>query len=632
MNFKNLSIKKKLILLQLLVVFGVLAPYTAFNILNSARIYRDAIGTKLVSMADMLGYNCTSALNFRDGRDAARTLLSLEAEAQVTQAWILDASRQVFATYTKPGLSPGRPFTGIGDTEDMTGRTLDLSRRILQDGEVIGYVLLRYDLEAYRKMLAYNYVLAGIALAMSMGIALILTFLTHGALSAPILRLVEIIGRVSRTKDLSLRIPEERKDEIGVLYRGFNDMMAEIHNREKDRDAAAAALRESEEKYRTLVEKANDGIVIIQDQRIVYANPSLVAMSGGTEEELIGTPFIQHLAQGETAKVARYYENRIQGLESASMYETVFMTNGGQPVHAEVNAALIPYQGRPADLVVIRNINERKKAEAEIRKLNETLERRVEERTRELASANERLIELDRLKSMFLASMSHELRTPLNSILGFTGLLLMGLSGPLNDEQAKQLTMVQTSATHLLGLINEILDISKIESGRMDLAVESFPVAELVDETLKAVTPLAAAKGLGLAANVPANLILQSDRRRVKQVLVNLLGNAIKFSDRGSVRVEVGASPDELTVGVIDQGIGIRREDLDKLFLPFGQIDMTSTKKYEGTGLGLYLCKKILSLLHGTISVSSEYGQGTAFTFALPMTWREKGNEKSTDH
>ena len=132
-------------------------------------------------------------------------------------------------------------------------------------------------------------------------------------------------------------------------------------------------------------------------------------------------------------------------------------------------------------------------------------------------------------------------------------------------------------------------------------------------------TPLAAAKGLALAADVPEGLVLQSDRRRVKQVLMNLLSNAIKFSDQGGVRVAVEALGEELAVRVTDRGIGIRPEDLDKLFNPFSQIDMSSTKQYEGTGLGLYLCKKILTLLRGTISVRSEYGRGSTFTFILPL-------------
>jgi PAS domain S-box-containing protein len=632
MNIKNLSIRKKLLVLQLLVVFVVLALYSGFHFLNDARIHRDTISTKLASIANMLGYNCTSALNFRDAQDAAKTLISLEAEAQVTHAWILDASGRVFAAYRKPGQNPDPPDSVSGDAEEVTGRALVLSRRVLQDGEVIGFVLLRYNLEAYRKILFRNYLLVGFVLLVGIGIALGLAIFTQRALTNPILHLVETIGHVSRTKDLSIRVLEQRRDEIGILYRGFNGLLAEIHSREADRDQTAAALRESEEKYRTLVENAKDGIVIIQDQHFVYVNPSLMAMSESSREELVGTPFVRHVAEEEVAKLTHMYEKRMRGLESASMYETVFKTKTGLRIHAEVNAALITYRGRPADLVIIRNINERKKAEAEIRKLNESLERRVDERTRELASANERLVELDRLKSLFLASMSHELRTPLNSILGFSGLLLLGMSGPLNDEQAKQLSMVQNSANHLLELINEILDISKIESGKMDLAIESFPIAALMEETVKAVTPLAEAKGLNLEVEVPENLMLQSDRRRVKQVLMNLLGNAIKFSDRGGIRIEVKALREELTVGVSDRGIGIREEDIEKLFSPFRQIDMSSTKQYEGTGLGLYLCKKILVLLGGAISVKSEFGSGSTFTFVLPMKWKDGPHEESPHH
>ena len=181
-------------------------------------------------------------------------------------------------------------------------------------------------------------------------------------------------------------------------------------------------------------------------------------------------------------------------------------------------------------------------------------------------------------------------------------------------------------------MINDILDISKIESGKVELMMESFPIAEVTNETLKAVTPLARAKGLDLTADVPENLILQSDRRRVKQVLMNLFSNAIKFSDRGSVGVKIGALDDDLTVSVSDCGIGIRSEEIEKLFSPFRQIDMSSTKQYEGTGLGLYLCKKLLALLGGTISVKSEYGRGSTFTFILPMKRKEDPDEESTHH
>jgi PAS domain S-box-containing protein len=623
MKFKDLSFPKKIIVLQLLVVFIIVVLLSVFHLLNDSRLYRETIRTKLDSMANILGYNCTSALNFRDPGDAAATLRSLEFEEYVLRAWILDAAGGVFASYRKPGLADEPPPAQKGDAEKTRGLNLFLSRRILQDGEPIGSVVLHYDMKEYRTILFRNAALAAAALLVSMGIALLLTMFSHRTLSQPVHRLADTIDRVSRTKDLSIRVQEERKDEIGVLYRGFNDMLTEIHNREMDRDRATAALRESEDKYRTLVENAEDAIFIIQDQRFVYANPSSLTLAGTPAEELLGDHFLKYVLDEEVTKLQSYYENRMKGLKTASMYETVFKNKAGQLIPAEVNAALISYQGKPADLVIIRNITERKKAEEEIRKLNESLERRVEERTRELAAANERLIELDRLKSLFLASMSHELRTPLNSILGFTGLLLMGMSGELSPEQAKQLTMVQSSATHLLELINEILDISKIESGKMDLSVELFAVDDLTREIAKAVTPLAASKGLNLTVTVPENVFLQSDRRRFKQVLMNLLSNAIKFSDRGDVHVAVGTREDVLEVNVTDHGIGIKPEDIRILFAPFQQVDMTVTKPYEGTGLGLYLCKKILTMLHGKISVTSEYGRGSVFSFSVPMRWKE---------
>ncbi len=237
-----------------------------------------------------------------------------------------------------------------------------------------------------------------------------------------------------------------------------------------------------------------------------------------------------------------------------------------------------------------------------------------------LLQANIKLKELDQLKSMFLASMSHELRTPLNSIIGFTSWLLMGMEGELNEKQTIQLTAVKSSSIHLLALINDILDISKIEAGKVDFIIEEFDIVEVVNEVVTSVLPLVKEKKLKLTQNVTEGLLLSSDKRRIKQVLMNLVSNAIKFTDTGNIQIEGKLLNDEtLQVSVSDSGIGIKEEDMDKLFQSFQQIDMSSSKSYEGTGLGLYLCKKILDLLHGNISMTSQFGTGSEFKFTLPL-------------
>ena len=261
----------------------------------------------------------------------------------------------------------------------------------------------------------------------------------------------------------------------------------------------------------------------------------------------------------------------------------------------------------------------------ELQKAHNELEERVIERTKELQKANDKLKDLDRLKSMFLASMSHELRTPLNSIIGFTGWLLMGMEGDLDEEQKRQLTMVKFSANHLLNLINDILDISKIEAGKVDLFITEFEIAKVVNDVISSVQPLTKDKGLDLVCNVPSGVIINSDERRIKQVLMNLVSNAIKFTDQGNVKIEAKiVNNEDLEVIVLDSGIGIKKENIEKLFQPFQQIDMSSTKSHEGTGLGLYLCKKILELLHSDISVKSQFGKGSEFKIIIPIKLKKE--------
>ena len=227
--------------------------------------------------------------------------------------------------------------------------------------------------------------------------------------------------------------------------------------------------------------------------------------------------------------------------------------------------------------------------------------------------------EADRLKSAFLATMSHELRTPLNSIIGFTGIMLQGLAGPLNDEQALQLGMVSKSAQHLLDLINDVLDISKIEAGQLKVSAEAVDIRQTIDKAIQTVTPMAQKKGLALIVNIAPDVgRISSDERRLEQIIINLVNNAIKFTEQGEVRLECEIRKDEVVISVIDTGIGIKPEDIDNLFEPFHQIDSGLTRKHEGTGLGLSICRRLVEMLGGKIWVESEWGQGSVFTFTLP--------------
>jgi PAS domain S-box-containing protein len=281
----------------------------------------------------------------------------------------------------------------------------------------------------------------------------------------------------------------------------------------------------------------------------------------------------------------------------------------------------------------LRARNERAEAIAAFERVRNELEDRVRLRTAELVEARDAAESADRLKSAFLATMSHELRTPLNSIIGFTGIVLQGLAGPLNKEQEKQLGMVQNSSRHLLALINDVLDISKIEAGQLDIYCASFPLLPAIQKTVFAIMPLAGKKGIAVRTELsPEVNEIVSDQRRVEQILLNLLGNAVKFTDQGEVVVQCRRHNDWIVTTIRDTGIGIDPRYRQSIFEPFRQADTGLARKREGTGLGLSICKRLVELLGGYISLESTLDQGSTFSVRLPLVWDKTHEEHSSGH
>lgn len=353
-----------------------------------------------------------------------------------------------------------------------------------------------------------------------------------------------------------------------------------------------------------IVDSSDDAIVSKNLNAIVTSwNAGAQRIFGYTAEEMIGRP-ISVLFPPDRLNEEPMILERLKRGERVEHYQTVRLRKGGEPLH--VSLTISPIKDGTGRIVGASKIA--RDVTREIRALEQ------------LSLANEELKRADRMKSEFLAVMSHELRTPLNSILGFTSVIRQGKQGPVTDDQARLLTMIHSSGKHLLHLINDLLDLSRIEAGRMEVEPEEFVVGEVIDEAIRTLEIQAAQKGLQVERAVDVAEPVFSDRKRLFQVILNLLNNAIKFTPAGSVSIRVVGDGDKLRVSVTDTGIGIPRAKQGGLFQAFSQVEGSSRRRYEGTGLGLYLCKKIVTLLGGEISMVSEHNRGSVFSFWVPMT------------
>ena len=345
-----------------------------------------------------------------------------------------------------------------------------------------------------------------------------------------------------------------------------------------------------------------DGVIVLGlDGAIRFANPAAERLFGRTADELTGTHFGFPAVVGETAEID-------------------VVRPGGGTVSAELRVVDTDWEGEPGRLVSLRDITDRKRAEERAAQLDRERVARAE-----AEAANH-------AKSQFLAMMSHELRTPLNAVIGYSELLDLGIAGPLSGDQRHQVSRILSASRHLLSLVNEVLDLSKIEAGRLSMQLGVAGAVETADAALSIVQPAAAGRGIQLAMRCTGdpNTTYQGDEDRVRQIIVNLLSNAVKFTEPGGqVSIDCGttAQPDDnprLTRGqwvyfrVTDTGIGIAPEQLAAIFDPFVQGQGGHTRSSDGSGLGLTISRRLAQLMRGDLTVRSDVGTGSVFTLWLP--------------
>ncbi|MBI4494744.1 MAG: response regulator [Chloroflexi bacterium] len=433
----------------------------------------------------------------------------------------------------------------------------------------------------------------------------------HGHYSLPIVLDGKVLGVIVLFLGEGYRRDEREVAFLEAVAYAFAGLIG--------RKRAQAQLQESEARNRLILDRALDAIVSMDaGGKITGWNPQAEAMFGWPRQEVIGLEVAQVIVppqhrEAHSRGIERFLATRQLRLPQKPI-EIVALHRDGYEFPVELAISVVEVGGTYFFTAIIRDITDRKRAEGELRAAMEAAE-----------AAN-------RAKSSFLANMSHELRTPLNAIIGYSEMLQEEAQDLGQQDFVPDLQKIQAAGKHLLGLINAVLDLSKIEAGKMDLFLESFDLAEMVRDAVAVVQPLVKKNHNALEVHCPDGLgAMHADLTKVRQSLFNLLSNSCKFTEQGTVSLQIARETvegmEQIIFRVSDTGIGMTPEQLGKLFQAFQQAEASTTRKYGGTGLGLALSRRLCQMMGGDITVTSEYGKGSMFTITLPAQAVERKRE-----
>ena len=408
--------------------------------------------------------------------------------------------------------------------------------------------------------------------------------------------------------------------------------LSEQHQAEEERlrlteDAEKArAEAEGARRYRELLEAAPDAIIKVDAAgRIVLINRATEALFGYTREELVGQSveilIPQSYRRAHIGQRTGYWKNPVSRPMGRGMTLQALRRDGSQfPVEISLSPVQTEHEMRV--VAIIRDVSERKRIEEAMHAMEQRFNNELNAKNAELERRNEEVEKADRLKSEFLASMSHELRTPLHTVIGFSQLLAEEIHGPLTEKQRRFVGHIHRDSQHLLELINDILDLSKIESGKVELRPENFEAKAEIQAVIDSIRPGADAKSIHIDLRMEQDYVLRADRVRFREVLFNLMSNAVKFTPAGGRIVISGSTADNgfSCFCVEDTGIGISAEQVEAIFDKFYQVGSTTKGVREGTGLGLTITRHLVELHGGRIWVQSDPGKGSRFSFTMPLS------------